>query len=187
MDEELALKLETRRKIYTHILKAPGLHEREISRVLNIPLSTLDYHLFYLKKRGLITSQREKGYTRYYSAGKVSVQDKRVLSLLRQQVPRQIVLFLLLHPLSSHGIICDHVGVAPSTTSFHLKKLTELAVVERKSIGRETSYSILDSEYISDLIITYKKSFVDAAIDSFVETWFELHPRYLKKQGKKRD
>ena len=50
MDEELALKLETRRKIYTHILKAPGLHEREISRVLNIPLSTLDYHIQFLNK-----------------------------------------------------------------------------------------------------------------------------------------
>ncbi len=187
MDKELALKLEIRRKIYNHILKSPGLHEREISRELNIPLSTLDYHLFYLKKRNLVTTHQDKGYTRYYSTGKVSMKDKQVLSILRQRVPRQIVLFLLLHPFSSHNIICDHLGVAPSTTSFHLNKLVGLDVVERKPVGRETSYTILDSEYLSDLLITYKKSFLDKSVDSFIDTWFELHPRYLKKQKKKDD
>lgn len=50
MDEEQALDLEIRRKIYNHIVNSPGLYERELSRALNIPLSTLDYHLYYLKK-----------------------------------------------------------------------------------------------------------------------------------------
>jgi len=49
MKKKDALDLEIRRSIYNHILKSPGLHERELARVLDIPLSTLDYHLYYIK------------------------------------------------------------------------------------------------------------------------------------------
>lgn len=187
MKKDLALELEIRRKIYNHILKSPGLHERELSRKLNIPLSTLDYHLFHLKKRNIISVHLDGRYTRYYIAEEISVRDKKLLSLLRQRVPRRIVIFLLLNPNSSHGIVCNHLGVAPSTTSFHLNKLGELDVLERKSFGRKTTYKIIDIEYVSDLLITYKKSFLDKAVDSFVDSWFELHPKYIRKQKESKD
>ena len=42
------------------------------------------------------------------------------------------------------------------------------------------------SEYVSDLLITYQKSFFDDAVDRFVEAWFELHPRHLREKKKER-
>lgn len=182
MIKEAALELEIRRKIYNHILKSPGLHERELSRELNIPLSTLDYHLFSLKKRNLILSHQDGRYTRFYVAGDVSVKDKQIMNILRQRVPRRIVMFLILNPSSSHKIICNHLGIAASTTSFHLNKLVDFAIVERASKGREATFDIIDSEYISDLLITYRKSFLDEAVDNFVDNWFELHPKHLRKK-----
>ena len=44
------LKLEIRRKIYDFVDKNPGLHVREISRRMDIPINTLIYHIKYLKK-----------------------------------------------------------------------------------------------------------------------------------------
>jgi len=184
MGKEEILELTVRREIYNHILQSPGLHERELSRKLNIPLSTLNYHLKYLKKRNLLSSSLDGLYTRYYVVGEIGSEDRKVIGVLRQKVPRKIVLFLLLNSRCNHRDIYNHVGVAPSTASFHLNKLAEFDVITRMQTGRETVYHIKNPEHISDLLITYKKSFFDSAVDSFVDTWFELHPRNLKKPEK---
>ena len=190
MTEKKVLYLKIRRRIYNHILKSPGLYERELARELNLPLSTLDYHLHHLKKRKLVLASSDGRYTRYYITGKMGVKDKKTLALLRQKVPRKIVLFLLLRSDSSHGEICNHLGVAPSTTSFHLNKLADLDVIERVQTGRGTTFHVGEPEYISDLLITYRKSFLDKSVDEFIGTWLELNPRHLhktKKKSKKRD
>ncbi|UCH72303.1 MAG: ArsR family transcriptional regulator [Thermoplasmatales archaeon] len=185
MDENnRGLELKTRRTIYNHILKNPGLHEREIARQLKMSLSTLDYHLFYLKKKELIIARPDRHYTQYYVAGNISTEDKKILAALRQRSLRRIVIFLLLQNSSFHREICNHLELAPSTTSFHLNKLVELGVIERNQMGRETEYSINRSEHVSDLIIRYKKSFLDNAVNHFADTWMELHPRHLKKSKK---
>ena len=185
MNKEEILELKTRRKIYNHILKHPGLHEREISRQLDIPLSTIDYHLFFLKKRELITDRTDERFTRYYVTGEIGTKDKKIIAALRQNVFRKAIVFLLLNPDSFHRDICNHLGLAPSTTSFHLNRLAELYILNRVQIGRETKYNIEEPEYISDLLITYQKSFFDDAVDRFVEAWLEMHPRYLRTTKKK--
>ena len=58
------LELETRRKIYDFIQKFPGLHVREISRRLEIPFSTLQYHLRFLEKRELVKAKDDGKYIR---------------------------------------------------------------------------------------------------------------------------
>lgn len=175
--KEKGLELKTRRAIYYHILKNPGLHEREIARQLDMPLSTLDYHLYYLKKRELIHAKSDGHYTLYYITGKIGARDKLILACLRQNVPRRVVIYLLLNKFCTHKELCTHLDLAPSTTSFHLKKLVEKNIINRKEIGRETVFSVIEPDHISDLIISYKKSFLDDAVDRFVDTWLELHPR----------
>lgn len=186
MSKEEVLELKTRRQIYNHILKHPGLHEREISRQLNIPLGTVDYHLFFLKKRGLVTDRSNGRYTRYYVMGKIGTKDKKIIAVLRQNMFRKVIVFLLLNPDSFHREICNHLGLAPSTISFHLNRLADLYIINRVQIGRETKYNIEEPEYVSDLLITYQKSFFDDAVDRFVDAWLELHPRYLRKKKKEK-
>jgi len=187
MGEKKELDLKTRAKIYQYILKNPGLHERELSRVLDIPLSTIDYHLYFLKKRELIISKSDGHYTFYFVSGKIGIKDKTIFKVLRQKVTRNIIIFLLLKKEATHGTIKDEIALAPSTVSFHLKKLVDLEILKVKVVGRETFYSAIEPDYISDLIITYKKSFLDDAVDRFADTWLELHPKHLKKNKKKKD
>jgi len=181
-DKELELKI--RKKIYNYILKNPGIHERMLSRVLDIPLSTLDYHLYFLKKRELITSKSDGHYTLYYVSGKVANKDKKIFKVLRQKTKRKIIIFILLQKFCTHKEICNEIKMAGSTITFHLKKLIQLGIIDKKEIGRETIFTIHEPDYLSDLIITYKKSFLDDSIDSFVDTWLELHPRHLSKKKK---
>ena len=174
MKKEDTLALEARRDIYDLILTNPGLHEREIGRKLHMSLSTLDYHLHYLEKREIITSKKDGRYTRYFVSRKMGIQDKRTLSLLRQETPRGIVLFLLLNPRSLHKDICENIHKSPSTTSFHLKKLVSAGVIDSISIGRGTVYLVINPDQTADLLITYKKTFLDEAVDKFIDTWSSL-------------
>jgi len=185
MSEEDVLKLATRRKIYNYILKHPGLHERELSRRLDIPLATLDYHLFYLKKKEFITFKSDDGFTRYFITGKVGVEDKKVLTILRQRVFRKIIIFLLLNPLSLHRDISEFIGLARSTTSFHLNRLNDLGIVLNIEEGREKKYYVKETNHITDMLVTYQRSFFDSAVDRFVDSWLEMHPRYIRKTKKK--
>ena len=188
MVENDVLNLDVRRKIYDHIRKSPGLHLRELARELNIPLSTLDYHLYYLKQRELINDRQDGRYTRYYVGGEgdVGVKEREIISILRQSVTRSIVMFLMLNPNSSHRLVSDYIQLAPSTTTFHLNKLLKLEIVDRIQTGRETSYMVKDSERLSDLLITYRKTFFDESVDRFIETWMGLNPQLIRKMKKEK-
>lgn len=180
-----SLELKTRRTIYNFILKHPGMHERELSRKLILPLSTLDYHLYHLKKRNIITSKTDGHYTQFFAEGKIGAKEKKIIATLRKNVCRKLVMFLLLNKNANHKSIRSHLGLAPSTTSFHLNKLVNLEVIDFSQIGRETKYYIKEPDYVSDLLVTYRKSFFDSAVDRFADTWLEVNPKHLKKSKKK--
>jgi len=165
------LALETRRKIYDLIDTTPGLHKREIARELHMSLSTIDYHLHYMEKKGLLETRSDGKYKRYFTKKDMRKEDKKIFSLLRQEVPRHIIIFLLTHPKAIHKEICAHIGKAPSTISFHMKKLIKEDVVEEISLGKEKSYVIKNEERIIKLLIMYRESFVDKVVDKFLDAW----------------
>jgi len=175
------LQIDSRRKIFLFIKKNPGLHEREISRQMNIPLGTLDYHLHFLEKRDLIKTRSDGHYTRYFISGEISLQAEILLKILRQKTPRKILVFLLESKHAFHRDIQNHLGLAASTVSFHLNKMVELGVIKKVVIGRESIFSVISPDKVIDLLITYKKSFIDSAVDNFVDTWLELNPSHIKK------
>ena len=91
--------------------------------------------------------------------------------MLRQEVPRRIVLFLLLHPRAIHKEICEHIGKAPSTISFHMKKLVKEGVVEEISLGKEKAYVVRNEDKVIKLLTMYKDTFLDKAVDKFIDAW----------------
>ena len=90
------LNLKTRRKIYYLIHEHPGLHLREISRKTNISFGGLRYHLDFLLKKELIVTKSNGRYIRYYAPHKIGKKDQELLEILRQEIPRKIILLLLL-------------------------------------------------------------------------------------------
>lgn len=94
------------------------------------------------------------------------------MGLLRQKRVREILLFILLHEGCHHEDIVQAVGIAPSTVSWHLKKLEEHRVITSTRRGRKTSYDLaIDQEAIIKLLITYQESFLDALVDHVIEMW----------------
>ncbi len=207
------LSLKTRRELYAFLDKNPGLNFREISRRLNIPRSTVRYHLNYLKKHELIETKSEGQYKNYYTKDKVGTYDKSILQLLRQEIPCLIFLHFLYQTFFSQKDICKELDIPPSTANYHIKKLIDMGIIEeaqaingriypykkeefkdicfeRKPIGREIIYIRKNQELIIDayrVLITYKESLPNKEyIDSIIEFydgWHYLTGIFLKKLG----
>lgn len=150
---------------------------REIGRDLDIPMGTLEYHLHYLVKSNLLVIRQDPRYTRYFAEGELSRRDKDVLAVLRQKVPRQIAAHLLLAPGSSHGALLAKFALAPSTLSFHIKKLVSAGIVAQQKSGRENLYTVVEPELVARVLVQHRESFFDDVIDRFAEVWQGLEPR----------
>ena len=199
------LQIEKRRIIYNCIKRNPGLHFREISRKLDIPKTTLDYHLLVLKKEGFISAEIENGYQRYYDSKKISNHDKKILNVMRETVPRNLILFLMLQPNSSQDKILkfakkwknhpSKIGLNlmrhRTTISFHLRKLVDLGVIDFCYVNGEKCYFLKNPGDIFALCTMFEKSLLaeahgrvlkhidfdmDETIDRIAETVFMVFP-----------
>jgi len=161
------IELEPRKKIYEAIKDNPGSHLRQLDRILDIPLGTIRYHIRVLTKRSLVISRKEGKYKRFYVKGEIDRSDKDRLAVLRKELPRTIILFLMEYPGSTHKEISEVMDVAPSTLSYHLKRLRDKDIIIRE----DNRYKVKDEEAIANLLIQYRRTFLDSLVDRFARMW----------------
>ncbi len=189
MYTEKIFEVKIRKDIYNFIKKNPGVHFRKISRSLNIPASTLSYHLGYLVKRNLLSKESENGYLRFYISQKIGKNDKKLFNILRETVPRNIILYLFLYFESSQKEMIEfakkwknhpskigyNLNKHRTTLGFHLKKLLEENIIESFNLinnSSELRYRLKNPEEIYDLIIRYDKSILSDAHGRFLK-WID--------------
>ena len=154
------LRIERRREIYNCILNNPGLHLGEISRKLEIPKSTLYYHLNFLEKYGFIVKRENGRYVHYYITNNIGEEDKKIIGLLRQEMPYKIILYLFSNPESCQRKISRHLNRHPTTIAFHLEKLDNLETLDKHPIGNKIQYKLRDSNYLTKLLMKYNSNFL---------------------------
>jgi len=159
LEKNDSLNNTTRNDIYNLILNNPGLHLNQITKKMKISKSTINYHINYLKKQGFILFENDGKYLRYYVPKKVNKFEKKVLKLLRQQIPFQIVIYLIQNSNISQIEISKYLEKHPTTISYHLKKLKGLDIIERIPNGKKTNYKLKNPQYIYDIIHKYAESF----------------------------
>ena len=179
MEKNIILDLEKRRRIYQLILKNQGLHLREISRELDMSLSTLRYHIKYLKKRELVIETTNGNHVRYYTLNKIGIEQKKLLELLRNETIRHIILLFSINLVISLKQISRLTDKHPNTIKYHFKKLIDLEIIEPviiengsilskdgtiidySPVGREKMYQVKDLKPLWDTLITNQDSFLD--------------------------
>jgi DNA-binding transcriptional ArsR family regulator len=172
--EEDALAQETRRRIYDHVVAHPGQHLRELQRQLGMAGGTLEYHLRVLVKEGLLAQRRQGRYVRYFAASGLGRREKDAMAVLRQVVPRRVCALLVERPGQSHGELLAQFQLAPSTLTFHVKKLTAAELVEARREGRETRYWLREPAFVAGLLRKYQASFLDEVVDRVAEAFLDL-------------
>ena len=169
--EKKILELDNRRLIYNIVNKYAGSHFREIERISKLSTGVVKYHLSYLSKNGLIIEQKDGNNIRYFPK-QITAENKTLLTLLRQETIRKIILFLIIHDKSNHEQIVESIKLSPSTITWHIKKLIDNHLVKSEKKGRKTYYIIIfDKEEIMKLLITYQESFLDSLVDRVIDMW----------------
>jgi predicted transcriptional regulator len=167
--------------LLSFVQRYPGVHLREIRRRLDIPIGTLDYHLYRMGREGLITIQFQGGYKCCFPAvvpeigGPIPEVDRKVLALLRLPAPRGIVLFLYLQGPTAPAALGATLGTTGSNLSYYLNKLEEAKVVAREGQGAQRVVRLLDSKQVHRLLLQFPP-LPETVVDRFLRFWTELHP-----------
>jgi predicted transcriptional regulator len=163
------LDLETRRRIYNYISKYPGLHFRRLCKELKIPNGTMSYHLSYLKKRGLIEIKNKDMKSRYFVSHKVSEIDKKLFSIFRKELLRNILIFTARNYWTTQDMLAKRLKKSNATISRCLNKLIELDIIESIKIGSCIRYRHKHPEQHIDFLIRYRKNFLDNKIVKYLD------------------
>jgi predicted transcriptional regulator len=182
MFKDEILENERRKRIYSIIETSPGIHLRELQRITNLPLATLEYHLNYMTRKKVIIRETDTHYTRYYTKP-LDPEDKKILSALRQNRMREIVLLIAAAGKSKFQFLMDRLNLPRSTLSFYLKYLVDHNILAKDKIGYENIYTIKDEDRIAKVLIAYRSTLLDRLVDKALTTWLETHFRKEEQEA----
>jgi predicted transcriptional regulator len=135
----------TQRRILDYITAHPGVHLRQICRELGLAMGDVQYHTQRLERDRRINSLRRGLYRFFYAATLFGDKQREVLSVLTLDTPRELLLSMIEKPDSGQYDLARALGVTQPTVSWHLKRLVDLGIVEKRQTGRSTSYSVTGS------------------------------------------
>lgn len=159
MHIDTVLSVPSRKAIHDAVGVHAGAHLREIARLCALPLGTTLYHLDCLERTGLVVARRDGRYKRYFAAaGGVGRREKEVLSILRHDAPRRIVMALLPGAPLTQRELCAAIRVSRSTLSFHVNRLVAEGVAERIDLRPESRYRLREPDLVRGLLDRYQDS-----------------------------
>jgi predicted transcriptional regulator len=150
----------------------PGIRYRELARQTGFANGVLTYHLKILEHAGYTNKFRHNNITRYYPTN-IPNQDLKIISNLRVCSEKDIIVFILHHDFCTFNEIVKHLRKAPSTTSWHLRRLCEDGIVSVHH-GEYNLYQINDKKLVNQMLHKYKESFTDKVVNNFVDIADEL-------------
>jgi predicted transcriptional regulator len=166
--------LPSRRAIYQTIRDVPGIHFRALVDEVAYVEGTVQYHLRQLADEGLIEESDDGKFTRYYPADEFDDLDRAVMNALRREYARRIVARLAADGPHTTTELADALGKSASTVSWHLSKLADADLVEKRRDGRRVEYDLTDPDRVRYLYTIHRKSFTDRVVDRL----FDLFDSY---------
>lgn len=163
--------MQSRKRLFDYIEANPGTHFSKVKRELEMETGLVQYHLRKLEEYNVIESRDHQGKRRLFVARELDSQERSILSTLRYETTRNILLHLLEHGPVRNADIADAVGITPSTVTWHVSNLVDEGVVETIQDGRTTRYQVAKEELTIQLLVRYQESFVDRAVDRIIDFW----------------
>ncbi len=155
----------------------PGIRYRELLRTTGSSNGVLSYHLAELERSGYIRVDRKKGVTRYYPIH-ISSQVSKIIGHIKHPTSRQLLSFLVeIGPCRLDELV-QLTNKAPSTLSWHVKRLLESGVIERNyrastanniRLFKSKCYDVTNKSLVLDVLLNYEETFVDKVVNNYSE------------------
>jgi predicted transcriptional regulator len=164
-----------KKALLRHITENPGIWYRELLRLSGISNGALTHHLRGLEEASKIRVQRSDylGKTRYYALD-VSDAESNIISFLRNDTAKQIVLQMLENEFCTFAEVVEKTGRSPSTVSWHLKRLSAAGLITVRKSADYVLYCLSNRIAVSDVLAKYRSSFLEAVANSYSEIIDEL-------------
>ena len=104
-----------------------------------------------MKSTHKVTTFRRSGRRTGYYPNDIPADESHILEHVRNQVARQIVLFILENDLCTFDSILKNIKKAPSTLSWHLKRLSEAEIISVIYRQKLQLYRIVNSKLVSGM------------------------------------
>ena len=153
--------------ILKQIGETPGIRYRELVRSTGLSNGTLEYHLRILERTHKVKVDISDGKRGRYYPIDILANESNIIGFIRNSVSRQIVTFILEHDLCTFGEILEHIKKAPSTLSWHLKRLSKAAIIS-VTYGKEYQlYQVLNSKFVQEILYKYGESFKEQVANGY--------------------
>ena len=175
------------RHIYEYIVDNPSCHVRKISRELDLAIGDTQYHLKILEKKDLIKSRRVGLFRMYYAVAIFRERQQSILAVLGQEVPRDIILFLIESPGATQIDIARHESLTPPTINWHMSRLIEIGLVSRRKKGKFVKYYTQgDTDDITNILKIYYPSLWSKLSNRLAEVFLDLSVISSKSEDDKK-
>jgi predicted transcriptional regulator len=130
LNKDEILDNELRRRIVQHLSEKPGSYLGKIARELDVPTSTLKYHLNILRAFDYVTAVK-KGRCRHYFPKRKRYSDleKKMYAAIEHDPTRRVVEILHRKPGISQAGLVETTGLSQSTVAWHMAKLEEMNLI----------------------------------------------------------
>lgn len=146
-------------KILNYIQNNPGCYLRQIRNELELSMGSVQYHSYQLQKIGKITSTRQGLYKHHFQSGTFQDHEKKIIQVLNQETPREIILFIIEQKNPTQTDIVKRLGLSAPSINWHVKRLIDLNILDEVRDGKYKRYKLgansIDSEYIVMLLKTH--------------------------------
>lgn len=129
-------------RIYQYITNNPGCHLRKIIKELGLAMGDTQHHLNMLEKTDLIKSRRMGVFRRYYAASIYGERLESLLATFGQEVPRDIILYLIENPGANQWEIAHYKNFSAPTINWHMSRLIEKGLVRSRKQGKFVNYYV---------------------------------------------
>jgi predicted transcriptional regulator len=154
----------TRDRVGERVRADPGVHFNELVRALDLAPGQVQYHLRRLE---WVVAEEHYGRTHYYPP-EYDTEERRALALLRRETSADVVALLLAEAPLPATEVADRVGIARSTLSWHLDRLTEAGLVaEERDHRTRVVCSLVDPERTARLLRRAEPSTPERLVDRF--------------------
>ena len=180
---------EIRARILDAVSTRPGIHMRELERILGISLSGLGHHLHVLEKQGAIVGLSDGHYHRYFlsnlvlpeEARRLNDADRRLLAECQRPASLAIILNLAADGPLRHEDIGRRLKRSKGTVTYHMSRLVDAAIVRVRRNASGDIYELAESKRVLSILLTFATGLRDH-VDGFARLWLALGERKAKSR-----
>ncbi len=136
------MKNSSRQTIHDIVASDPGVSLNEIVERVGLSRNAVAYHLAVFESEKTMTSVKDGKYRRYFINGGAYVNGaKNVVAAIKNEKTLDVIRYITEHPGVIQKDVCSAVGTSPSATSWHIRRLEKVGLVEKKREANTVRYN----------------------------------------------